>query len=79
MGITITPAADGLDLAAFSQQILHQHGIHIHSAKVVFQNADMMPLRGQIRSISAQERRLARTQETGDEINLYHTFLLMRG
>ena len=39
----------------------------------------MMPLCGQIRSISAQERRLARTQKPGDEIDLYHTFLLMRG
>ena len=39
----------------------------------------MMPLRGQIRSISAQERCLARAQKTGDEIDLYHTFLLMRG
>ena len=35
----------------------------------------MMPLCGQIRSISAQERCLARTQKTGDEADQLQDFI----
>ena len=72
MGVAVAPAADRLDLTPLAQQVLHQHGVHIHRAEVIFQNADMMPLRHEIGGISAQERRLARAQKACDKVYLYH-------
>ena len=55
--------------------ILHQHGVHIYCAKVVFQNAHLMPLLYQIPHIAAQKGGLACAQKAGDEIHLNHIFL----
>ena len=72
VGVTVTPAADRLDLAPQFQQVLYQHGVHIHRAKIVFQDADTFPLPGQICRVPPQERGLACPQKACDEVYLYH-------
>ena len=72
VGVTVTPAADRLDLAPQFQQVLYQHGVHIHRAKIVFQDADTFPLPGQICRVPPQECCLARSQKARDEVYLYH-------
>ena len=53
-------------------QVLQQHGIDVHRAEVVFQNADAVPLRDEILHVAAQERRLAGAEKPSDQIDLYH-------
>ena len=74
VGVAVTPAADGLQIAPVAQQVLHQHGIHVHRAEVVFQNADVVPLLHQIPDVPAQKGRFAGPQKPGDQIHLYHFF-----
>ena len=62
-------------IAAGAQHLLHQHGVHVHRAKVVFQNTHLMSLLYQIPHIAAQKGGLACAQKAGDEIHLNHIFL----
>ena len=75
VGVAVAAAADGLHIAAGAQHLLHQHGVHVHRAKVVFQNAHLMPLLHQIPHIPAQKSGLACAQKAGDEIHLNHIYL----
>ena len=75
VGVAVAAAADGLHIAAGAQHLLHQHGVHVHRAKVVFQNAHLMSLLYQIPHIAAQKGGLACAQKAGDEIHLNHIFL----
>ena len=75
VGVAVAAAADGLHIAAVAQHLLHQHGVHVHRAKVVFQNAHLMPLLYKIPHIAAQKGGLACAQKAGDEIHLNHIFL----
>ena len=72
VGVAVAPAADRLDLAVVAQKVLHQHGVHVHGAEVVFQNADIVPLCHQICRVPAQKCGLSGSQKAGDEIYLYH-------
>ena len=75
VGVAVAAAADGLHITAGAQHLLHQHGVHVHRAKVVFQNAHLMPLLYKVPHIPAQKSGLACTQKAGDEIHLNHIFL----
>ena len=75
VGVAVAAAADGLHIAAGAQHLLHQHGVHIYCAKIVFQNTHLMPLLYQIPHIPAQKGGLACAQKAGDEIHLNHIFL----
>ena len=75
VGGAVAAAADGLHIAAGAQHLLHQHGVHIYCAKIVFQNTHLMPLLHKIPHIPAQKGGLACAQKAGDEIHLNHIFL----
>ena len=72
VGVAVAPAADGLKVAAGAQKVLHQHRVHIHGPKVVFQNADVVALFHQIPDIPAQKGGLSCPQKAGDKVYLYH-------
>ena len=72
VGVAVAPAADGLKVAAGAQKVLHQHRVHIHGPKVVFQNADVVALFHQIPDIPAQEGGFSCPQKAGDKVYLYH-------
>jgi hypothetical protein len=72
MGVAVASAADGLKVAVRAKKVLHQHGIHVHRAEVVFQNADVVALCHQIPDIPAQKGGFACTQKAGDKVYLYH-------
>ena len=72
MGVAVASAADGLKVAVRAKKVLHQHGIHVHRAEVVFQNADIVALCHQISDIPTQKGGFACTQKAGDKVYLYH-------
>ena len=72
VGVAVASAADGLKVAVRAKKVLHQHGIHVHCAEVVFQNADIVALCHQIPDIPAQKGGFACAQKAGDKVYLYH-------
>ena len=72
MGVAVAPAADGLKVTPVAQQILHQHGVHIHCTEIIFKDAHIVPLFHQIPDILPQKCGLACPQKAGDQVYLYH-------
>ena len=73
MGVAVASAADRFQIAPRPQKVLHQHGVHIHRAEIIFQNADIVALFHQIPDIPAQKSGLACPQKAGDQVYLYHS------